>query len=443
MAKKDKSKRPASGPKRYLKMAGMTASLASRYAGHKIANSFRNEEEQAEARNKLNADAGKHLAQTLGELKGAVMKLGQVASQMSDLLPDEISEPLKLLQKEAPPMPFEVIEEQIEHAFGKSVGELFASMDALPYAAASIGQVHRAVLHDGREVVVKVQYPGVAKSCDSDLKQLKMAMRMASMVKVSKDVLDGLFNEIRERLLEELDYEQEAENMALFRDFFADSPEYVIPETVPELCTREVLTMILEEGDALAVVGETYSVAQRQQFTLNLFHFMTRSVFQLKAVHADPNPGNFAFRPDGSMVIYDFGCIKHLPSNIVDAYYRVVSAGLEEDWANVDAALHDLGARIPNSRPVADALYAGWQPIVLKPFLKQEPFDFGTSTIHKAVMGKSPEMLQHMDQFKPPVETLYLDRMVSGHYWTLVALGAEAELGPLLRQYLNDYPAAA
>ncbi len=204
-----------------------------------------------------------------------------------------------------------------------------------------------------------------------------------------------------------------------------------------------MLTMILEEGDSLKTVGESYTLTQREQFIINLFHFMTRSVFELKAVHADPNPGNFAFRPDGTIVMYDFGCIKRLPDNIVDAYHRVVSAGLEQDWATVDAALHDLGARIRNSRPVADDFYASWQPIVLKPFLREEPFNFASSTIHKAVMGKSTEMFQHLDQFKPPVETLYLDRMVSGHYWTLVALGAPAALGPLLREHLGAYPRAA
>ncbi len=442
MADKHKGKRPASGGKRLMKMAGMTASLATRYAGHKVANNFRSPDEKAAARARLNARAGKHLADTLGELKGAVMKLGQFASQVSDLLPAEISEPLKRLQKEAPPMPFEIIEEQIERSLGKPVGELFASIDAEPYAAASIGQVHRARLHDGREVVVKVQYPGVSRSVDSDLKQLKVAMRMASMVRVSKKVLDRIFGEIRDRLLEELDYENEAANMALFRDFFADSPAYVIPATVPELCSREVLTLILEEGDSLAHAGEYYDAALRQQLMISLFHFMSRSVFQLKAVHADPNPANFAFRPDGSMVIYDFGCIKRLRDETVNAYHLAVSAGLEGDWQAVDEALFSLGARIRNSAPVTDEFYADWQPIVLKPFL-QEPFDFGSSTVHKAVMAKSPEMLAYMDQFKPPVDTLYLDRMVTGHYWTLKTLGGEVSLGPLLREYLAAYPKVA
>ncbi|MDX1497366.1 MAG: AarF/ABC1/UbiB kinase family protein, partial [Salinisphaeraceae bacterium] len=334
---KDKGKRPAAGSKRFFKMAGMTASLAGRYAGHKFANSFRSEEEKAQARAKLNAAAGKHLADTLGELKGAVMKMGQFASQVSDLLPEEISEPLKTLQKQAPPMPFAVIEEQLELVFGEPASKLFAEIDPEPYAAASIGQVHRARLHDGREVVVKVQYPGVADSVDSDLRQLKRTMSMARMVKVPKKVLDGVFNEIRDRLLEELDYENEARNLQMFRDFFANEPQYIIPKTIPELCAREVLTMELEEGDSLDYVAEHYDAELREQLMISLFHFMTRSVFELKAVHADPHAGNFAFRQDGSMVVYDFGCIKRLSDDKVDAYYRAVVAGLERDWTAVDA----------------------------------------------------------------------------------------------------------
>ncbi|MGB1580607.1 MAG: ABC1 kinase family protein, partial [Nevskiales bacterium] len=395
------------------------------------------------ARAKLNAAAGKHLADTLGELKGAVMKMGQFASQVSDLLPAEISEPLKRLQKEAPPMPFEVIEEQLGSVFGKPVDALFASIDPEPYAAASIGQVHRACLHDGREVVVKVQYPGVVDSVDSDLRQLKRTMKMARIAKVSQKVLDGVFNEIRDRLLEELDYENEARNLADFRYFFAKDSQYVIPEVVSELSTREVLTMTLEQGDTLDYASEHYEAELREQLMINLFHFMTRSVFELKAVHADPHAGNFAFRRDGSMVIYDFGCIKQLADDKVDAYYRAVVAGLQADWKAVDQALHDLGARIHGSIPVPDDFYQGWQPIVLKPFLKEEPFDFAGSTIHKAVMAKSPEMLGYMEQFKPPVDTLFLDRMVSGHYWTMVSLGAKVALRPMLLDHLESYKASA
>jgi len=438
MSKDRKPQRPATGGKRFLKMAGMTAALASRYAGHAIANGFRNVEERAAARDELHAKAGAHLAQTLGELKGAVMKLGQLASQAADFLPVEIAEPLKKLQKEAPPMPYAVITHQIERELGRPLAELFRVLDHRPYAAASIGQVHRGVLHDGREVVIKVQYPGVAASCDSDLKQLKFALRMGRLIKLDKAVLDDLFEEIRARLHEELDYVQEARNMDLFRAFYADDPRIVIPATVPELCTRQVLTMILEPGDHLdAAFDGHYDQALRNQLALRLFQFMTRSVFELQAVHADPNPGNFAFRRDGSLVVYDFGCIKRLEPESVVAYRGAVAAALAEDWLRLDQALLQLGARVPGSRAVEGQFYAEWRRILMRPFLSDAVFDFGRSTMHQAALGKSSEILQRMDQFQPPVKTAYLDRMVSGHYWTLVRLGAQVALAPLLRGYLQ------
>lgn len=432
-----KSGKPAAGAKRFLKMAGMTASLATRYAGHALANGFRTAEQREQARDQLNAKAGEQLAQTLGELKGAVMKLGQIASQAADFLPSEIAEPLKKLQKEAPPMPFAVIRQQIERELKKPLAELFRELDPKPYAAASIGQVHRGVLHDGREVVVKVQYPGVAASCDTDLKQLKFALRSARLVKVGKEVLDELFEEIRTRLHEELDYVQEAQNMALFRDYYADDPLIVVPATVPEFCAKQVMTMVLEPGDHLDKVNAEYDQDLRNELAIRLFHFMCRSLFGLQAVHADPNPGNFAYRRDGSLVVYDFGCIKRLEPDSIAAYRDTVKAALAENWAGVDIGLIRLGARVPGSAPVEGAFYAEWRRIVMRPFISDAPFDFASSTMHKAAAAKGPEVLKRMDQFQPAVKTAYLDRMVGGHYWTLVRLKAQVALAPLLRGYLT------
>jgi predicted unusual protein kinase regulating ubiquinone biosynthesis (AarF/ABC1/UbiB family) len=433
----EKGQAPASGARRLFRLAGMTATLAGRYAGHAIANSFRNADERAHARGKLNASAAAHLASTLGELKGAVMKLGQVASQAASILPAEFAEPLKRLQKDAPPMPFAVIRRQIDRDLGKTRAKQFKRIEHKPYAAASIGQVHRAVLQDGREVVIKVQYPGVAESCDTDLGQLKLALRMARIVKVDKAVLDDLFEEIRARLHEELDYEQEARNIDLFRRFFAEDPRIVIPATVPELCSRHVLTMILEHGDHLEDAGNSYEPELRNEIALRLFDFMCRSVFELQAVHADPHPGNFAFRQDGSLVIYDFGCIKRLEKESVAAYRDTVRAALSQDWRAVDRGLLRLGVRVPASAPVPSEFYESWGRILLRPFTGTAPFDFGASTMHLAAMAKGPEVLKLLDQFRPPVKTAYLDRMVGGHYWTMMKLRARVTLGPRLREFVG------
>ncbi|HUP93232.1 MAG TPA: AarF/ABC1/UbiB kinase family protein, partial [Solimonas sp.] len=362
--------------------------------------------------------------------------LGQLASQAADFLPSEIAGPLKRLQKEAPPMPFAVIRRQLERDLKKPATSLFKSIDHRPYAAASIGQVHRGELHDGREVVIKVQYPGVAESCDTDLSQLKLALRMARLVKVDKAVLDDLFEEIRERLHEELDYIKEARNMDLFRGFFATDPRIVVPAAVPELCSRHVLTMELERGDSLDEVAAQYPQALRNELALRLFHFMSRSVFELQAVHADPNPANFAWRRDGSLVVYDFGCVKRLEPASVAAYGETIRAGLQRDWAGVDRGLARLGVRVPGSPPVEDAFYAGMHDIAMRPFVGEEPFDFARSTMHQDAMARSSDFMRRLHQFQPPVATAYLDRMVGGHYWTLVKLGANVALGPVLRGYL-------
>ncbi len=428
---------PPSGRRRFFRLAGLTASMAGRYAGHAIANRFRDEQARQQARDALHLRAGEDLAATLGELKGAVMKLGQFASQTAEFLPPAIAEPLKTLQKQAPPMPFSQVRVQLRLALEREPDEAFARIDPEPYAAASIGQVHRACLHDGREVVIKLQYPGIASSCDSDLAQLKRALKAGRLIRVSAEALDDLFEEVRARLHEELDYAQEAANMQRFRSFFADDPQLVIPAVVPELSGREVLTMALEDGDDLQALGPDYDRPLRSELSMRLFRFMCRSLFELGLIHADPNPGNFAYRPDGRLVIYDFGCIKAVPQDTVAAYRGLMRAALAHDWPAVDEALHQLGARVPGSPAIEDAFYAEWKAVLLAPLEQEQPFDFGASRVHRRVMAKSPEMLQRLHQFQPPARTLYLDRMIGGHYWTLVHLAGELDLRAELAPYLD------
>ena len=189
MAKKPVTSRSG----RFIKLAGMTASVAGQYAGQRARRLFRSEDDNEGARTESYTRMADQIADTLGELKGAVMKVGQIASQTQDFLPKEFSDALQRLQKEAPPMPFEVIVAQVESELGRPISELFEYLQETPYAAASIGQVHRARLHDGTDVIVKVQYPGVDESCDSDLKQLRLALKLGGLLKMPKEHVDQLF----------------------------------------------------------------------------------------------------------------------------------------------------------------------------------------------------------------------------------------------------------
>ena len=196
----------------------MTATVAAGYAGSRVKGMFQTSEQARAARDESFKATGERIAKTLGELKGAAMKVGQMASIGSDVLPKELSNALTKLQKDAPAMSYDVIASQVEAEFGQPPERLFDHFERVPFAAASIGQVHRARTDDGREVVVKVQYPGVDECVDSDLAHLRVALRASGLVsRHHRKGLDGVFHEVRQRLHEELDYCQEADNVRHFR----------------------------------------------------------------------------------------------------------------------------------------------------------------------------------------------------------------------------------
>jgi len=398
---------------------------------------FRTENDEGAQSESYTRMAGQ-IADTLGELKGAVMKVGQIASQTQDFLPREFSEALEKLQKEAPPMPFEVIVDQIESELGKPLGDLFEYVQESPYASASIGQVHRARLHDGTDVIIKVQYPGVDESCDSDLKQLRMTLRLGGLLKMPKESVDQLFGEIRERLQEELDYENEAENIGLFREFHEDQPWVLIPAVIESHSTRRVLTLELVEGDHVSqVTPDRYD-----QDTINLighriFMIMADQLFRFQCIHGDPHAGNFAYRPDGSIILYDFGCVKKLKPEIVEAYRKALIAALQEDYEALDRHLIDLGARVGSQPAVDEAYYAMWRDILIVPFQGDQPYDFAEADIHKHVAAKTSTVFKYLDYFKPPVESIFIDRMIAGHYWMLKRLGVQAAFRSELEGYLK------
>ncbi|HTN32994.1 MAG TPA: AarF/ABC1/UbiB kinase family protein, partial [Marinobacter sp.] len=310
-----------------------------------------------------------------------------------------------------------------------------------PYAAASIGQVHRARLFDGTDVIVKVQYPGVDKSCDSDLKQLRMALRLGGLLKMPKKTVDQLFGEIRERLKEELDYENEAENLKLFRDFHEKDEWVIIPAVIKSHSTRRVLTLELVEGDHVNdVTPDRYSQSTINLLGHRIFTTMADQLFRFQCIHGDPHPGNFAYRPDGSIIMYDFGCVKKLKPEIVEAYRKTLIAALDEDYQALDAHLIDLGARVGSQPAVDEAYYAMWRDILIVPFEQEEPYDFAGSEIHKRVAAKTSTVFKYLDRFRPPVESIFIDRMIAGHYWMLKRLGVQAAFGEELKRYLASEP---
>ncbi len=428
------SDRPTTTPgRRFLKLAGMTASIAGKAMSNSIKSINSTQEQKDIARTALFEKIGAQIADTLGEMKGAAMKIGQVASQYQDLFPPEIANALKKLQRQAPAVSFSIIRGQVERELGKPINQIFKSFDEKSFASASIGQVHRAVLPNGQAVVVKVQYPGVDESCDSDLKQLRLALKLAGVIKIDKKLQDALFNEIQESLHAELNYLQEAHNLNVFAAFhnLKDS-KLIIPKVYPEYSSRRVLTLSEELGDTVETAAQ-YPQEIRNELGNRLFHMLAQEIFILNSFHCDPHPGNFAFRPDGSVVVYDFGGIKELDQSVVKSYKALMTAAISENVPIIEKSLQELKVRNMHGQIPAD-FYIDWKNILLEPMT--QPFDFEKSTVHIKTVNQLRQSLKYWDSFMPSAETMMINRTVSGHYWNMIHLKVNDNFKPLTEHYI-------
>ena len=417
--------------RRFMKLAGMTASIASKTVSNKIRNFNADEDQKNEARSKLFQDIGIQIADTLGEMKGAVMKVGQIASQYKDIFPPEVAKAIAKLQRQAPAMPFAQIKLQIEKELGKPLDQIFKHFDEQPFAAASIGQVHKATLPNGKEVVVKVQYPGVDEACESDLKQVRLALRLMGVLKVDRKLQDRIFQEIQDSLHEELNYEIEAQNLQVFKTFHEKlDPKIIIPNVFTDYSSRRILTLSLEKGENIETAS-TWDLQTRNEMGRRLVRALGQQMFYLKRFHCDPHPGNFAFREDGSVIIYDFGGVKTLSIDIIERFKNLVRAGRKNDIATIEEHLTTLDA-LSEKGVFPEELYHEWLEVLLRPLTTQ--YDFAENSAHHDGVKLVKKSLKYWDTFKPSPDTLMVNRTISGQYWNLIHLKVNDNLNDLFEE---------
>jgi predicted unusual protein kinase regulating ubiquinone biosynthesis (AarF/ABC1/UbiB family) len=266
-------------------------------------------EQRQRLRNDLALRTAQDVADTLGTMKGVLMKVGQLASYVDDGLAPPVRRTLSRLQDSVPPMSPELAAGVIETELGAPPMRVFAQWDPLPIAAASIGQVHRALTFDGRAVAVKVQYPGIAETIAADLGNVALLRSLLRVAAPSQDVT-GLIEELRERIVEELDYQREAANQKLFAGFFEGHPTISVPGVVDELCTARVMTSDLATGARYAeFLG--WPQAEKDLAAETIYRFTFRSLYELQAFNGDPHPGNYLFEPGGRVTFLDYGLVKH------------------------------------------------------------------------------------------------------------------------------------
>lgn len=412
--------KPANTPgRRFMKLASMTASIATKTVSNSIKNFNADEEKKNASRSQLFQDIGLQIADTLGEMKGAVMKVGQIASQYKDIFPPEVAKAIGKLQRQAPAMPFHIIQTQIEKELGQPLTALFSSVDETPFAAASIGQVHKAVLKTGEQVVVKVQYPGVDTACESDLKQVRLALRLMGVLKIDRKLQDKLFQEIQESLDNELNYQIEAQNLNVARAFHAAlDDKIIIPKVYPEYSSRHILTLSQELGESIETAS-TWSQDTRNVLGRRLFRAIGQEIFYLKRFHCDPHPGNFAFREDGSVIVYDYGGVKTLSSEVVQDLKALVNAARQHDITTLEQKLIDLNSLTESDKFPAE-LYEAWINVLLRPLTSD--YDFAENSAHHDGVELVKSSLKYWDVFKPSPDTLMINRTISGQYWNMIHL---------------------
>ncbi|HEY2520144.1 MAG TPA: AarF/ABC1/UbiB kinase family protein [Streptosporangiaceae bacterium] len=287
----------------------LVARGGARYAGNAPRLFMAAGEQRQQLRNDLALQTAEDVAATLGAMKGVLMKIGQMASYVDDGLAPDVRRTLGRLQDSVPPMSPELAAGVIAEEFGRPPEEVFARWDPEPIAAASIGQVHRAITHDGRAVAVKVQYPGIAETIAADLRNVSLLRRMLRITAPGQDV-DALLDELRDRVVEELDYRREAENQRRFAEYYDGHPTIHVPKIVDELSTRRVVTSDLATGARFAELA-TWSQHERDLAAETIYRYVFRSLYDMRAFNGDPHPGNYLFHGDGKVTFLDYGLVKY------------------------------------------------------------------------------------------------------------------------------------
>jgi predicted unusual protein kinase regulating ubiquinone biosynthesis (AarF/ABC1/UbiB family) len=337
---------PTGRVRRTVEVGSAIGAEGARLAGTRAANIRRSRDEAAAALEQRHVDTARRMVETLGRMKGAAMKIGQLASFIdTEFLPPEYRElyqdELSKLRTSAPPMSWKKVRKVLDDEWAEPCEELFDDFDHDASAAASIGQVHRAVLPDGRQVAVKIQYPGVAEAIRADMQNAGLILRLAKALAPGLDA-KAAAEELRERVMEELDYEFEAQSQRTFSRGYRGHPFIYVPDVITRLTTTRVLVTEWVDGLGFEEVKQLPG-EQRDRFGEIVFRFYFGSIYHLQHFNADAHPGNYVLMDDGHVAFLDFGMTKQLDKDQIELEITALEAAFDQDPERLRVALHDLG----------------------------------------------------------------------------------------------------
>lgn len=392
---------------------------------HRIKQPFLSTEKRDKEKQLLDDKNARVLFNALTQLRGTALKLAQMVGMEQDFLPDSYRKELEKSFHQVPPLNRVLVRKVILDELKQTPEKIFAQFDANAFAAASLGQVHKAKLDDGTDVAVKVQYPGINISIKSDLTMIRGVARGISNTHLILQSLD----EVEARLMEEVDYRIEAQNTQWFQDHVT-LKGISIPQVYPDFSSQRVLTTELIQGmhldDWLATKP---SKTQRDKTAQLLYDFFIHSSKELQCLHADPNPGNYLFHKDGSITVIDFGCVRHLSDTFTDVFPRLLIAYMDDNPEALFPAYEEIGMLYEDNdnNLYQDTLRPFGQWVTL-PF-KEESFDFGKHSNYTQ-QGKEPMKHIHdmVDVNHIATEFIFHNRTIYGLFQIFEKMGATVRL---------------
>ncbi|MFL5837116.1 MAG: ABC1 kinase family protein [Solirubrobacteraceae bacterium] len=448
----DAGKLPTGRLARTARVGGLVTGQGLRWAGMRTANRMRSPERAAAAQSERTAALVQQLVDRLGQMRGAAMKVGQMISMVDlDGLPedeqDELRRRLAALRDDVPPVPFADLEKLMRQEFGGPMQRVFSDFDERAFAAASIGQVHRATTVEGDDVAVKIQYPGVAEAVETDLRN---AMLLLPLVKRIAPGLDAkaLASEMRERIGEELDYELEAQNQRRIERLTRGHPFLRVPRVHTGLSTRRVLVSDYVEGERFEAVRGA-DEAQRDRYGEIVFRLYFGLLYRDRIALGDPHPGNYLLCPDGRVCFLDFGLLRDVDAARVAGERAIALAVGQRDAAAVKAALLAAGYLPADRADMVDADFAlGLMRMAIKWYAVPGERRFGVDGARRGRDRARPDSEQRaamrvqVNQFTLPPESILIRRMHAIVAIVLEQLRAGGDWGGIAAEYLHAAPAA-
>ncbi|CCN49075.1 putative UBIQUINONE BIOSYNTHESIS PROTEIN AARF-RELATED [Vibrio nigripulchritudo MADA3029] len=434
------SSRERNLPSHRISRFGKFASLTARVAGNVLAEGTKQLAQGNKPKAKdllLTPQNIGRLTDQLAHLRGAAMKLGQMLSMdAGDLLEPELANILARLRSNADPLPSKQLNQVLESSLGKEWKTQFLAFKFKPIASASIGQVHQAYSDDGDKLAVKVQYPGVRKSIDSDVDNVGTLLKVVGLFPESVDY-KGLLEEAKKQLHDEADYQREAEFATRYYQALQAYPFFVVPKIYQEMSSDSVLTMAFIEGVSIDQI-ESFDQETRNKVLHNLIDLMFRELFELRMVQTDPNFANYLYLEQSDQIgLLDFGAIREYSTEFSEGYRQAFVSVTNNDEQGLNQALEQIGFFSQTILPHQRQAILGLVKLACEPMLADEEYDFKASGLAQRIREAGTVLSMEQDYWHtPPADALFLHRKIGGIYMLASRLGAKVNIHQLIKPYL-------